>query len=113
MAGNPPIGQMRERVTIQQEGAQTADGGGGYTAPWSAFASDIPAKVEPAAAAERIIGQKLAPVATHAVTIRYLEGVTAGMRVAWGSRILNIRGVVNLEARERFQVLACEEGEAV
>lgn len=103
---------MRERVTIQQEGTQTADAGGGYTAPWSSFAADIPAKVEPASGAERILGQKLSPVVSHAVTIRYLDGVTAGMRVSWGSRILNIRAVINLEARERFQVLACDEGEA-
>lgn len=109
---NPSIGSMRERITIQQEGSQTADSGGGYTQSWATFASDIPAKVEPASGAERIIGQKLAPIVSHAVTIRYLDGVTAGMRVAWGSKYLNIRAVINDEARERFMVLACEEGEA-
>lgn len=108
----PAIGQLRERVTLQQEGTPAADGGGGYTQAWTTVAADLPARVEPAQAREELLGQKLAPVASHAVTIRHRAGVVAGMRLLHGGVVLNIRGVLDLEARGRFLLLACEEGVA-
>lgn len=112
MATAPSVGQLRELVTLQQEAAPTADGGGGYTQPWTNVQADIPARVEPAQAREELLGQKLAAVASHAVTIRFLDGVTAGMRLLHGSVVLNIRSVLDLEARGEFLLLACEEGVA-
>lgn len=108
----PVIGQLRELVTLQQEGTPAADGGGGYTQTWTAVQADIPARVEPAQAREELLGQKLASVASHAVTIRYMDGVVAGMRLLHGSVELNIRGVLDLDARGKFLLLACEEGVA-
>lgn len=112
MPAYPAIGSLTQRVTVQQEGASSADGGGGYTQTWTTFAASVPARIEAAQAREEVLGQKLAEVVTHAVTIRWLDGVTAGMRLLFGTRAFNIRGVIDLEERRRFMVLACEEGVA-
>lgn len=108
----PTVGQLRELVTLQQEGGPAADGGGGYTQTWTNVQADIPARVEPSQVREELLGQKLSGIATHAVTIRFMDGVTAGMRLLHGSVVLNIRGVLDLEARGKFLLLACEEGVA-
>ena len=112
MPAYPPVGALTQRVTVQREGTPGADGGGGYAQAWATFAAGVPAKIEAAQARENILGQKLAEIVSHAVTIRHLEGVAAGMRLVFGSRVFNIRGVVDLEERRRFMVLACEEGVA-
>ena len=47
---------------------------------------------------------------THRVTIRHRDAVTAKMRLKFGTRILNIRAVVNPSERNRTLELLCEEG---
>lgn len=46
---------------------------------------------------------------THKVTIRYRSGVTTQMRVAFGSRTLNINGIINRDERNVELTLMCEE----
>jgi SPP1 family predicted phage head-tail adaptor len=43
------------------------------------------------------------------VTMRYLAGITAQMRVLYGSRTFQIIGPLNLDQRNRTLVLYCEE----
>ena len=47
---------------------------------------------------------------THRVTIRHRDGVTPKMRLKFGTRILNIRAVINAGERNRTLELLCEEG---
>ena len=49
---------------------------------------------------------------THRVKIRYRAGVTAKMRLTFGARVFNIRGVINAGERDRTLELLCEEGVA-
>jgi head-tail adaptor len=43
------------------------------------------------------------------VTMRYLAGITAQMRVLYGSRTFQIISVLNVDQRNRVLVLYCEE----
>lgn len=108
----PVVGQLRDRVTLQQEGAPVADGGGGYAPSWSTIEAEIPARIEASGGREAILGQKLAPVVSHAVTLRWRDDVTAGMRLLWAGAPLNIRAVMDLDGRRRFLMLACDQGVA-
>lgn len=103
-------GKLNKRVTIQQV-TRTSDGGGGYTEAWAALAT-VWANVEPQSGSERwTAGQQGAGVEWQ-VTIRYRDDVTPLMRVLYGSKVLNIRAVMDPDARSERLVLVCEEEEA-
>ncbi len=101
-------GALRHRVTLQTVG-ETPDGGGGFTAAWTDGAT-VWAAIEPLRGRERLHAQQLETPVTHRVTIRHRDGVTAKMRIKFGTRILNIRAVVNPSERNRTLELLCEEG---
>ena len=103
-------GRLRHRVTLQSA-ADTADGGGGFTTVWSDVAT-VWASIEPLKGRERLFAQQLESPVSHRVTLRHRSGVTTAMRVKFGSRILNIRSVINAEERDRALELLCEEGVA-
>lgn len=107
----PRIAQLRQKVTIQQE-SEVADGQGGYTVGWSAFASNVDFRLEPVRGDERLQAQSLASAVMYRGTMRWRAGVTAGMRVLLGSTAYNIRAVVNPDERRRYLVLDLEEGVA-
>lgn len=113
MARYPALGTLRERVTIQQE-SRAADGGGGAALTWAAITggTDIAARVEPLSGRESLHAMAMEAQVSHRVTIRYLAGIVAGMRVLYGSRALNIRAAINIDERDRFIELACDEGVA-
>lgn len=102
---------MRLRVTIEQQ-QLVGDTGGGYTRSWQSFAS-IWAHIAPVRGQERLSGLQLAGSITHRITLRYLSGVTPAMRLVYGSRLFNIRAVMNPDERKEYLVLLCEEGVAV
>ncbi len=99
-------------------------GDGGTTETWAALdttaretlsdgttGSVAWAAIEPAAGrtTERVFGASVATQATHLVTIRYRPLVTVACRIRFGTRTLQVRGVVNEHERDTVLVLACEE----
>lgn len=102
---------LRHRVTIQRE-ARTADGAGGYTLDWSDVAT-VWARIEPRKGAERLRAMQVQDTVNHRVTIRYRAGVTAAMRLVFGTRVFDIRAVINPDERDRWLELMCEEGVAI
>lgn len=105
--------RLDRRITLQQA-VETPDGGGGFTTAWNSVAT-VWAEVKPAGntrALERSGDGKLEETHSFIVTIRYRAGMTAGMRISYGGRLLNIRGVINPdEGRGSLELLA-EEGVA-
>lgn len=99
---------MRQRIVIQQA-TNTADGLGGFTESWSEYKT-VWAKISPYSAKEAWEKMELKHRITHKVGIRYLSGVTSDMRVKFGTRYLQIKGIRILDERKRFMELACEEG---
>lgn len=103
------IGDLR-RVVVIQSSTGTADGmGGKEDITWSDFLK-VFAKIEPYSAREQFEKQQLKPRVTHKVTIRYVDGLTSDMRVKYGDRYLQIKGIRNIFEKDRFMELACEEG---
>lgn len=108
MAKLPRIGQLRDLVTIEQ--ATTTQAADGYPAPtWSTLQADVPAEVLTRSVAEGLRGQQVDPTATHLVTVRYRDDVTAEQRLAWGTRTLNVIGTRDADGRRRFLTIDCRE----
>ena len=102
-----PIGEMRERVTLQSP-LLVADGAGGADVSWDDEAT-VWAKVETLSGEERVTGERLAPRARFRLTIRYREGLNAAMRVVWKTRALDIRAIRDPDGRKHLLILDCEE----
>jgi len=102
------IGKLRERVTIEQP-TRASDGQGGYTETWSTLAT-VWAAIKPVTARETYFGHKLEHRVTHKITIRYRSDIAIQMRIAQGTRYFQIHGYKNVDERNRFLELLCEEG---
>jgi SPP1 family predicted phage head-tail adaptor len=102
-----PIGALRHRVTLQQV-IRTADGGGGVAEIWNTIA-ELWAAVRPVSGDERIAADGLSGQLTHEVWVRHRTGVTPAMRFLFGSRILDILAVVDVEGRRRRLKCLCRE----
>ena len=101
-------GDLRHRVTIQSK-TDTPDGMAGFTTTWATFATVFGA-IWPTSAKELILNQQLRGTVTHRVRIRYLAGVTSGMKILFGSRIFNIVGPpIDHEERHEYMDLICTE----
>lgn len=105
---------LRHRVTLQQE-VQTADGAGGYVRSWEDVAdlwADISSINLRSYGQEKFFAGKIQAEITHKITIRYREGITAAMRLLFGSSIFNIRSVFNRYENNEILELLVEEGVA-
>ncbi len=103
----PPIGKMRQRLTLQQP-VRAADGGGGAAVTWTAVA-DVWAALLPVGGDERVDADALQGRVTHEVWIRFRSDVAAPMRFIFGTRIFDIRSVTDIEEAHRFQRCLVEE----
>lgn len=104
-------GQMRHQVRIEVQ-STTQDTSGEQSQTWSEFATRM-------AAIERSRGNEVwasaqrsgrVPVVFH---LRYLAGVTPGMRVVFDGKVHNILSAIDQEGRGEELILTTEEeGEA-
>ncbi len=104
---------MRHSIVIQSPNP-TTDAGGGRGDPWATpivFAT-VRASIVPFGGREILHSMQLQDSVTHKVTMRYKAGVIAKMRIKFGTRIFNIRRVINVEERNRFYEILAEEGVA-
>lgn len=85
------------KIIIQQV-TQTDNNSGGWTGSWATFHEDY-AKIRPFGMSERAQAATIDSKATHGISMRYHAGVTAKMRILFGTRIFEIEGVVNIEER--------------
>ncbi len=105
------IGELRHRLTIQAERA-ASDGGGGLSDPWAdpVTVATVWGKVEPLTGGERLHALQIEGRLSHRIVIRHRSGITAAMRVVFGTRVFNIRAVIDTDERGRFLELLCDEG---
>ena len=104
---NNVIGALRHRVTLQRA-VRTAADGGTATISWTS-AGSLFARIEPVSGREIEIGDGVAARVTHKILIRHREDIGPEMRVVEGSRVFEIRAVVDLEGRRRWLQCLCEE----
>ena len=104
---SPSIGNMRERVAIQQKTSST-DSQGGRSVTWGILET-VAAAIEPeGATTEQIQAGAITATGRYRVRLRHRTDVTAAMRLRWRTRILQILSVVSDE-RRRFLLLQCAE----
>lgn len=104
-------GRLDKRVSIQRS-TETSGDGGTLAITWAETAR-VWAEVAPGSGREFFAAQQIYPELTHAVTIRYLKGVTAKDRVSFVGdgiqRTFAIHAVSNPMERNEQLVLFCSE----
>jgi SPP1 family predicted phage head-tail adaptor len=100
-------GKLRYRVTLQQL-TTTTDAEGIPIESWLPFAT-VHAAVEPIKGREYFQAAAVGAENTVRIRIRYRSGVTAAMRLLYGTRIFNIRSVIDDNERHWEIHLMCEE----
>lgn len=101
------IGEMRHRLALQAPVA-TADGGGGATRVWSLVA-EVWGALKPVSGGESFEADGLGGRVSHEMWIRHRTGVVPEMRFALGTRIFEIRAVIDAGERHRFLRCLVEE----
>lgn len=104
-----PIGEMRDRITIQRP-TTVPDDLGGQTVTWADLYESVPARVESVRAREPEILGRDVTARTFLITIRHGYDVTTTDRVSWGGLLLNIRSVENRDTMARRLTIECEIG---
>ncbi len=104
-------GQLRHVISIQERGS-TSDDMGGFTENWSNVTgmAAVRASINAIASKERMTDGKLVMDVTHRIKCRYRDGITADMRVKFGSRYFDIKSILNYQERNRdLEILAGEQ----
>lgn len=101
-------GQLRHYVEIQKY-VETTDDYGEPLKVWEKFANAY-AEIKPLLGRENFAEKQVNSEQTHKIKIRYIEGVTATMRVVHGTNIYDIIGYpVNYEERNIFLIFNAAE----
>lgn len=102
-------GELRHMVDVEQKSGSTTDGMGNSYQTWAALYPDVPCSVRPISGRERWSADKTQAVTTHEVRMRFLDGITSGMRLKFGARYLNVNSVLNVGELDIELVLECTE----
>lgn len=102
-------GKLRHFVTVQAR-STTPDTYGEPPQSWSNLHANQPASVEPLSGRELINAQAVQSDVTHRVRMRYVSGIETKHRIMFGSRVLDIRAVRNVDERNTELEMLCTEG---
>lgn len=98
---------MNKRVYLQAE-MQASDGQGGFISSWENIA-ELWASITPLNGYEKFQAGQLQTPLTHKVLMRYRSGITTKNRLLYGSRVLEVKEVVNTNEDNVFLQLKCLE----
>jgi SPP1 family predicted phage head-tail adaptor len=101
------IGALRQPLTLEAP-IRTEGEGGTATLAWSVVAQ-VWAAIAPLTGREMVSADAVAGRVTHEVRLRFRGGVRPEMRFTIGSRMLEIRAVLDEGERHRWLVCLCEE----
>jgi len=99
--------KLNRRVELQAV-TQTPDGQGGFTEAW-VTAATLWAAIDPVKGYERYQAHQVQTPVSHKVTIRYRSGVTTKKRFLFGSRVFEIKEVLNQNEANEFLVIRALE----
>lgn len=102
-----PAGQLPHRIQIYSLD-QPQDSRGGFTNNWTLQAVRF-GKVEGINGREFINGQQVDADCSHIVTIRFFPRLKVNQRLVESDRILNIKSIIDSDARKQIQVIACTQ----
>lgn len=100
-------GRLRKRVRIQTP-VDAQNGLGEMIRAWSTVAT-VWAAVEPLRGREMFDAAQVQAEISHRVQLRYRPGVNTTMRILFGSRVLQIQSVIDVDERRRELQLMCRE----
>lgn len=101
-------GQLDSTITILEKGPATGSWGAGGAATWVPKFEGVPADVRHVSGSEAIRADAVVSTVRASIRIRYLEGVTAAMRVQEGSTVYAIKSVLMDVKRREYTDLVCE-----
>ena len=102
------IGKMRYKAELQSPTA-TTDAGGGSAITWSRL-TDLYCNIKPIRTDERYRQGQVKDSVSHDVYIRYRTDINTKYRLVYNSRNFNIKGIMNVDERDRYLLLKCQEG---
>lgn len=101
------IGELRDRLTIQQY-TEGKDDYGGVTKTWATLAT-VWGRNLPKVGREVDDESRRVSVTEYIFKIRYRSDVTTLMRISWNSRTFDIKGIINPDGIRKYMHLICEE----
>jgi SPP1 family predicted phage head-tail adaptor len=101
---------LREPLTIQRQ-VSVSDGMGGQAIQWIDLAT-IRAQVVPLSGSEVVQAMQLQASITHRIYMRYRADLTPADRIVMRGQPLQVRAIINVEMRNRWLELACDQGVA-
>ncbi len=103
-------GQMRHKIEIK-ELQEVDDKMGGQGTEWVTVWTKR-AKIVGVSGSERLRSMQLNATSTHKMTMRYFAGLTEKHQIVFDGRLFQIRYIDNVEEKNRFYIVTCEEGVA-
>jgi SPP1 family predicted phage head-tail adaptor len=100
-------GALRFKVTIQ-EATEVRDTFGEPIQTWGTYRT-VWASIDPLTGGERFHAQQVDPSVDYRIRFRYVPGVTAKMRILYGSRVFEIQSVIDAGERTRWLECLCRE----
>ena len=104
------IGMLRHQVALQKP-TNTTDAGGGATKSYTTLAT-LWASIKPVSGSEKYRQGQVQETATHQITVRFRSDIGTNYRIVYESRNFNIKHIRNIDERDRYLLLICNEGEA-
>lgn len=101
-------GRLRHRITIQQQAVTGQNDYGEDIYEWTDVAI-VWAEVQPLTGREYWAAEQVNAETTHQVRLRYLSDIEPSMRILFGSRVLVIESVFNVDERDRELVVTARE----
>jgi len=102
-------GSLRHRVHLESA-TKTPDGGGGSLVVWEEAAA-LWVAIKPLSGREMFSAGQFSSRLTHQITLRYRTPVLPEMRFRKGSRIFQIKSVLDVDERGCWLQALCEERE--
>lgn len=105
------LGDLRNRIDIQQKTRGASDGAGGNTTEtWATF-KKVWARVEPMSAREIAVADQIVHRVLTKITIRRRTDITTAMRITYQGRTFGILGLREMDdAGWRWTEITAEDG---
>lgn len=100
---------MNRQVTIRTAGTPVPDGMGGTTPGAPVDVPNVWAEVEPLQGNEQLQAMQTGMKRPHRITMRYRAGMSAATTLLYGTRVFDIKSVVDPEEKHRELVLMTDE----
>jgi SPP1 family predicted phage head-tail adaptor len=103
----PSLGDLTHQLRLEAP-IRTPDDAGGATLTW-ALIGVVYADIRSLTGTEQLAADRLTGQVTHAIWLRYRDGLTPSHRLMFGPRRFDIRAVLDHTGRRRFLECRCEE----